>query len=58
MSELPIIKRGRKKYYFDARLKQLRNVNNPHDFIDLTDAECIAISWKAKPQNLNPKLFG
>jgi len=40
MSELPIVKHGTKKYYFDARLNQLRNVDNPHDFIDLN------CSWK------------
>jgi len=36
MSELPIIERGKKRYYFDARLGQLRNVDNPHDFINLS----------------------
>jgi hypothetical protein len=39
MSELPRIKRGDKTYYFDARLQQLRNVENPHDFIDLSPLE-------------------
>ncbi len=32
MSELPKIKRGRKTYYFDERLKQLRNVKIMDDF--------------------------
>jgi hypothetical protein len=39
MSELPKVKLGRKTYYFDGRLKQIRNVKNPHDFIDLTEQE-------------------
>ena len=43
MSELPKIKRGRKTYYFDERLKQLRNVKNPHDFIDLKERQVLEI---------------
>lgn len=39
MSELPKIKLGRKTYYFDAKLKQLRNVKNPHEYLDLTQIE-------------------
>jgi hypothetical protein len=39
MSELPKIKLGRKTYYFDARLGQLRNLKNPHDYRNLTDKE-------------------
>ena len=26
-------------YFFDARLKQLRNCYNPHDFMDLNEFE-------------------
>ena len=36
---LPIITYERKKWFFDERLRQLRNVRNPHDFIDLNDFE-------------------
>ena len=50
MTELPKIKRGRKTFYFDARLSELRNVKNPHDRIELSEAECMALSWKTKPQ--------
>jgi len=46
MSELPRIKRGDKTYYFDARLQQLRNVENPHDFIDLSPLETEEIKQK------------
>jgi hypothetical protein len=34
MGELPKIKSKNKEYYIDARLRQLRNVKNPHDYID------------------------
>jgi hypothetical protein len=37
--ELPKVKVGAKTYYFDERLSQLRNVDNPHDFINLTEEE-------------------
>jgi hypothetical protein len=32
--QLPIIQLGRKKYFLDERLRQLRNVKNPNDYID------------------------
>jgi hypothetical protein len=28
---------GKKVYYVDARLRQLRNVENPHDYVDYGD---------------------
>jgi len=31
MRRLPIIKIGRKKYFVDERLNELRNIKNPHD---------------------------
>lgn len=37
---LPIIKaQDGKTYFVDERLKQLRNVQNPHDFIDFKEGE-------------------
>jgi hypothetical protein len=37
---LPIIKgENGKTYFVDERLKQLRNVQNPHDFIDFKEGE-------------------
>jgi len=37
---LPIIKgENGKTYFVDERLKQLRNVKNPHDFIDFKEGE-------------------
>jgi hypothetical protein len=35
--ELPKIQVGKKLYYVDARLRQLRNVENPHDYVDYGD---------------------
>lgn len=43
MSELSTIRKNGVKYYFDPRLKQLRNVKNPHDYIDLDDEEVTKI---------------
>lgn len=38
MSELPKLTREGKTYYFDAKLNQLRNIDNPHDAIELDAA--------------------
>jgi len=32
MNKLPIIQIGKKRYYIDAKLSQIRNINNPHDY--------------------------
>lgn len=32
-------------FFFDERLSQLRNVENPHDFIDLSTTERDAIRY-------------
>jgi hypothetical protein len=39
MNQLKIVKLGNKKYFLDVRLKELRNILNPHDFIQLTGVE-------------------
>jgi hypothetical protein len=36
---LPVVRYERKLWFFDERLRQLRNVRNPHDFINLNDFE-------------------
>ena len=36
---LPVVRYERKLWFLDERLKQLRNVRNPHDFIDLNEIE-------------------
>jgi hypothetical protein len=38
--------RGGKIYFVDWRLKQLRNVDNPHDFHNFVDEEVMA-TWLA-----------
>jgi len=40
---LRIVLANRKMYFFDLQLKQLRNVSNPHDFIDLTENEAVLL---------------
>lgn len=35
--QLPIMRIGRKRYYVDERLRQLRNVEDPHDFISFCE---------------------
>jgi hypothetical protein len=46
MIELKKVRIKDKTYYLDERLKQLRNVKNPHDFIDLNDFEVLYYSKK------------
>jgi len=36
---LPVVRYERKLWFLDERLRQLRNVQNPHDFINLNDFE-------------------
>ncbi|VVB51238.1 Uncharacterised protein [uncultured archaeon] len=56
MAELPIVGIGRKKYYIDERLKQIRNVKNPHDFKDLNDEEIADLKAKAEKQAPNRRV--
>ena len=39
VTQLPIIIYKGKKYFRDDRLRQIRNVENPHDFIDFSEME-------------------
>jgi len=36
---LPVVRYERTLWFFDERLRQLRNVRNPHDFINLNEFE-------------------
>ena len=36
---LPVVRYERKLWFFDERLRQIRNVKNPHDFLDLDEFE-------------------
>lgn len=46
--QLPIVKYEGIKWFFDERLHQLRNVKNPHDFMDLNDFEMVYFKNKVK----------
>ena len=35
MRQLPIVEYENKRWFFDERLRQIRNIGNPHDFQDL-----------------------
>jgi len=35
--QLPIIDYKGKKYFRDDRLRQIRNVDNPHDYVDFEE---------------------
>ena len=39
MRMLPVVKYERRLWFLDERLRQLRNVRNPHDFINLNEFE-------------------
>jgi hypothetical protein len=39
VTRLPIVTYERKKWFFDERLRQIRNVKNPHEWIDLNKFE-------------------
>jgi hypothetical protein len=34
VKQLPIVEQDGKKYFLDERLRELRNINNPHDRIN------------------------
>tara|TARA_Y100000310_G_C19985318_1_gene491655 strand:- start:113 stop:247 length:135 start_codon:yes stop_codon:yes gene_type:complete len=36
---LPVIKYKGKKYYLDVKLKQIREIDNPHNYIDFNKRE-------------------
>lgn len=36
---LPIVAYEGKRWHFDARLRQIRNIENPHEYQDLNDFE-------------------
>ncbi len=44
---LPVVRYERKLWFLDERLKQLRNIRNPHDYINLNDFEVEYFKSKA-----------
>ena len=43
---LPIVEYDGKKWFLDERLKQIRNIHNPHDFEDLNKDEVFVLKHK------------
>ena len=39
MRALPIIKLGKKRYFVDARIQEMRNILNPHDVEKMEGSE-------------------
>ena len=35
--QLPIVEHNGKKYFRDDRLRQIRNVDNPHDYVNFEE---------------------
>ena len=44
MGQLKIVKIGKKRYFLDLRLVEIRNVKNPHDFVRLTALDAYLLS--------------
>ncbi len=47
-NRLPVVRWRDRDCFFDERLKQLRAVDNPHDFVELSDEEVAAIKTDLK----------
>lgn len=52
MRELPKVRYEWKTWYFDARLSQLSNVRNPHDYYDLNDLEAHYFKERIKKRDV------
>jgi len=45
---LPVVTYGRRQWFFDQRLRQLRNIRNPHEWIDLNEFEMAYFTRRVK----------
>jgi hypothetical protein len=45
---LPIVTYERKQWFFDERLRQIRNIRNPHEWIDLNELEMDYFKMRVK----------
>jgi hypothetical protein len=56
---LPIVTYGRKQWFFDQRLSQLRDIRNPHEWMDFNESEmaCFMKRVKGKPPDKGIFLF-
>jgi len=48
---LPVVEYKGKRYFLDDRLKQIRNVDNPHDFADFEELDQSKIKVVETEQN-------
>lgn len=58
MRRLPVVRIGSTTYFVDRRLRQIRNVYNPHEFIDFKDEfalEDYLRDYKARKVNFKPE---
>lgn len=56
MSALPIVRLRSRRWFYDQRLRELRQVHNPHKIIGfdyLSDAELVSIGNQLNIQSLN-----
>jgi hypothetical protein len=51
-TQLPIVEYENKRWYFDARLRQIRNVENPHDYQTLSDVEMRYFEGPGDPKRI------
>lgn len=67
-TSLPKVRYEGKKWYFDARLRQIRDVSNPHDFQSLSDVELayftelvnkpVRVVWKDEGRDAEGRSIG
>jgi hypothetical protein len=67
-SSLPVVLYEGKKWFLDSRLRQIRNIRNPHDYQDLNDFEleyvrglaeaAVRIVWKDEGRNSEGRSIG
>jgi len=44
-ARLPVIVINGKSYFYDIRLKQLRNTSDPHDYVNLDSVQIFVANW-------------
>jgi hypothetical protein len=54
---LPIVTYERKRWFFDERLRQLRNIRNPHEWIDLNEFEMVYFMKRVKGKSPDRRIF-
>lgn len=52
-SRLPVVIVGNRGYYFDQKLAQLRRVDCPFDYIELSEAEVGFLNFRLVVSNLS-----